>query len=421
MKKEFLNILVILINPLSGYSGGRYHAWIMAEGIAKCNHKVFVWTNAVPAFINDFNYFPAHNSIKLQIDVNFEKPPLCPFDIIIVVPHTGRPYDFYYKAYLIAKRYKSRLILLNFETPNWFNNLSPEQRNPKLWRGWVNTSCVADLILSSTAESTKWAKQFYVSAYSNTVFRHCYPSINSITADKIKSLSINKKKQIICISRFTKGHMHKGGRELINAICPAMAGYILKIIVGIGEIDTKFHAELLKKAKSYGVQIQIKHNMSDREKFSEIISSELMLFLSFFEGFGYPPLEALYCGTPCVVYDIPVLREVSGNGLIYVPPGDETALNRAISFALSSDHQKLVLKSKDIPNGIKYVAKFEYYSKRLDKLIEEVINLPNKPAVLYASKNFVGKWKIEINLEKIRKEILKPIKFICKKINGNKN
>jgi glycosyltransferase involved in cell wall biosynthesis len=40
------------------------------------------------------------------------------------------------------------------------------------------------------------------------------------------------------------------------------------------------------------------------------------------EGYGYPPLEAMACGTPAVVSDIQVLRETTGGRALYANPHD---------------------------------------------------------------------------------------------------
>ena len=40
------------------------------------------------------------------------------------------------------------------------------------------------------------------------------------------------------------------------------------------------------------------------------------------EGFGLPVIEALACGAIVVASDIPVLREVGGDAVIYCPVGD---------------------------------------------------------------------------------------------------
>lgn len=47
-----------------------------------------------------------------------------------------------------------------------------------------------------------------------------------------------------------------------------------------------------------------------------------LCYLSSYEGFGLPPLEALSCGGRVLVGDIPVLREVLGDAACYADPED---------------------------------------------------------------------------------------------------
>jgi glycosyltransferase involved in cell wall biosynthesis len=51
---------------------------------------------------------------------------------------------------------------------------------------------------------------------------------------------------------------------------------------------------------------------------------------SWLEGFGLPPVEGLAAGAPAIVSDLPVFREVLGEGALYVPPGDAEALAEAL-------------------------------------------------------------------------------------------
>ncbi|MBV9922171.1 MAG: glycosyltransferase, partial [Pseudonocardia sp.] len=48
------------------------------------------------------------------------------------------------------------------------------------------------------------------------------------------------------------------------------------------------------------------------------------------EGFGLPLVEAMGVGTPLVVSDIPVFREVGGDAATYVDPDDVAGFVRAI-------------------------------------------------------------------------------------------
>ncbi len=63
-------------------------------------------------------------------------------------------------------------------------------------------------------------------------------------------------------------------------------------------------------------------------------AAEVLLYLSFDEGFGHPPLEAVAQGTPTVAADIAVLREVLADAAVYAPPQDVPAMAAAIRRVL---------------------------------------------------------------------------------------
>lgn len=70
--------------------------------------------------------------------------------------------------------------------------------------------------------------------------------------------------------------------------------------------------------------------LGDEELRQVIAGSRGLAFPSRYEGFGLPPLEALACGRPVVVSDLPVMREVLGSHGRYVPVGDTDALASAL-------------------------------------------------------------------------------------------
>lgn len=56
---------------------------------------------------------------------------------------------------------------------------------------------------------------------------------------------------------------------------------------------------------------------------------------SLYEGFGLPVVEAMACGTPVLVSDLPVFREIAGDAALYVDPHDREDMASGICRLLS--------------------------------------------------------------------------------------
>jgi glycosyltransferase involved in cell wall biosynthesis len=58
--------------------------------------------------------------------------------------------------------------------------------------------------------------------------------------------------------------------------------------------------------------------------------ARIFLYPSLYEGFGWPPLEAMACGTPVVTSNVSALPEVVGDAALVVDPLDVDGLAAAI-------------------------------------------------------------------------------------------
>ena len=74
-------------------------------------------------------------------------------------------------------------------------------------------------------------------------------------------------------------------------------------------------------------------------------SSKMFVFPSVSEGFGLAVAEAMSVGLPCVVSDIPALRENFSDAAVLVPPGDAISFSQAI-LSLLSDEKELAKRGK---------------------------------------------------------------------------
>ena len=74
-------------------------------------------------------------------------------------------------------------------------------------------------------------------------------------------------------------------------------------------------------------------------------AADVFVFPSLWEGFGWPVLEAMACGTPVVVSNVASLPEVAGEAGVFVPPHDHAALAEAVR-SLLADPRELARRSE---------------------------------------------------------------------------
>jgi glycosyltransferase involved in cell wall biosynthesis len=95
-----------------------------------------------------------------------------------------------------------------------------------------------------------------------------------------------------------------------------------------------------KKPHSFFRRHRIKHycEIPANQLATVIKSAKMLLAPSLFEGLGLPPIEALALGTPCIVSDIPVKREVfDSTPVLFHDPNSAEDLARAIQQLLSNE------------------------------------------------------------------------------------
>lgn len=77
-------------------------------------------------------------------------------------------------------------------------------------------------------------------------------------------------------------------------------------------------------------------------------AGDVFVFPSIWEGFGWPPLEAMACGTPVVTSNVASLPEVVGDAGITVAPQDHAALIEALRSILTNDDKRHLLREKSL-------------------------------------------------------------------------
>jgi len=84
--------------------------------------------------------------------------------------------------------------------------------------------------------------------------------------------------------------------------------------------------------------------------------AELFVFPSFFEGFGFPPLEAMACEVPTIVSGNSSLPEVVGQGALIIDPFNIDE----IAWAMETGLNNMDLRKRLIKKGLEQAKKFSW-------------------------------------------------------------
>jgi alpha-1,3-rhamnosyl/mannosyltransferase len=111
-------------------------------------------------------------------------------------------------------------------------------------------------------------------------------------------------------------------------------------IIGENRTHPRQNVEALARGSRASDRIRMRSYVTDGELAEAFSRASVFAFLSEYEGFGLPPLEALAAGIPPVLLDTPVAREVCGAAARFVAPGDLAATAAALVDLLSRDEAR---------------------------------------------------------------------------------
>ncbi|MCS7272618.1 MAG: glycosyltransferase family 4 protein [Fimbriimonadales bacterium] len=83
-------------------------------------------------------------------------------------------------------------------------------------------------------------------------------------------------------------------------------------------------------------------------------AADVVLYPSFYEGFGLPPLEAMACGTPVVASNSGALPEVVGSGGILLPPDEPGLWANAIRTVLENESFREALRQRALQQARRF-------------------------------------------------------------------
>ncbi|WP_187426569.1 glycosyltransferase family 4 protein [Geothermobacter ehrlichii] len=139
---------------------------------------------------------------------------------------------------------------------------------------------------------------------------------------------------------------------------------VARLIEGFARVRDSFPHDLVLAGSKIPTQIaQIKstaarYKVSDRVKLLDYVpygdlgllysGAALFAFVSEYEGFGLPVLEAMACGVPVLAADSTSLPEVVGDAAMLVNPRDAKGIGDALRTILGDEWQRAEMKRKSL-------------------------------------------------------------------------
>lgn len=233
------------------------------------------------------------------------------------------------------------------------------KREGSKWQRWVRLLITLGSIKSST--ENVFVSRYMIDLASKWLrpdVKHWHVIYNAINREffnrDVERLIGNR--YLFCAGAVTP---YKNIDTLIKAfelVCKESSQELKLVLAGLGaEPGTKGSAwkkYLFDLIKTCGLQNKVIFmGNADRKTLVSLYKyAEACVAPSLLESFGIVPAEALCCGTPCVVSDIPAFREVYGDAVLYCDPDRPTVMADAIVRLLQDNElrDKLVEKGRDL-------------------------------------------------------------------------
>lgn len=130
-------------------------------------------------------------------------------------------------------------------------------------------------------------------------------------------------------------------------------------------------------ASAYRNDIREVAYVPEKHKAAVIRGATVLLFPSFYEGFGLPVLEAMACGTPAITSITSSLPDVAGNAALFVDPLNVTDIIQALHQLLDEPHGpklRSLLRSRGIERAQHF--SWDKTGKIVLETLREIVKTP---------------------------------------------
>jgi glycosyltransferase involved in cell wall biosynthesis len=144
---------------------------------------------------------------------------------------------------------------------------------------------------------------------------------------------------------------------VISAMAKAPAGSKLKrarLAISGASPDRFPHHRALIESMGLGERVDWRGQVPAESMPALMSECDVLVYPSLYEGFGFPPLEAMLAGTPVVASNAASLPELLGDSALLVDPSDTAGFIGAVEAVLNQDHLRSELVAKGRARAARY-------------------------------------------------------------------
>lgn len=164
-------------------------------------------------------------------------------------------------------------------------------------------------------------------------------------------------------------------KNQLSLLCLLKNNPNLYLVIVYSSKKEYYEQTIISKAKEQGVldRLFLLNNVTVSEKSSLLNSCKALVHPSKAEGFGIPPIEAMYLKKPVFISNLTSLPEVAGKEAYYWNSFEEEAMINVFKNGLEDFNNNKLIKEKRLKNWAKkynYVEMAKQYNNLYKQLIE---------------------------------------------------
>jgi glycosyltransferase involved in cell wall biosynthesis len=168
-----------------------------------------------------------------------------------------------------------------------------------------------------------------------------------------KRYGFNNERLMLCVGN---NQFYKNLEGIIEALAMKLE-YLRQNNLVLLKAGSDFSDGQKRMIERYGLQPHVIHigYVNSFDHLNELYNlAELFLFPSLYEGFGWPPLEAMACGTPVIASEAGSLKEVLNGAAYTVDPVDYQQMAQALIEVLENESVRRTLIDKGFANAARF-------------------------------------------------------------------